>query len=130
MRRNVILVLTVALTSLAVSGCHQPGKKSASTGFALTTADSVLPSMQETDYGSEAYSTLASPTPVAETYEPSAPVTRFEPQYHTVAKSETLYGLARTYYGDHHRWKAIYEANRSTISDPNSIQIGQRLLIP
>ncbi len=130
MRRNVILVLTVALTSLTVSGCHQPGKKSASKGFAMSAANSVLPSLQETDYGFEAQPSFASPATVAETYEPSMPMTLSEQQYHTVTKSETLYGLARTYYGDHHRWKAIYEANRSTISDPNSIQVGQRLLIP
>ena len=50
---------------------------------------------------------------------------------HTVAKKETLYSIARTYYnGDHHRWRDIYEANRADISDPNRIRVGQKLVIP
>ncbi len=130
MRRNVVFVLTLAFTTLTFSGCQHLSKKSAGRGLAVTSADSVLPSLQETVYGTDPYPTFASPASAAETYEPSTPVTPAEPLYHTVAKSETLYGLARTYYGDHHRWKAIFEANRSTISDPNKIQAGQRLLIP
>lgn len=51
-------------------------------------------------------------------------------RYHTVAKGDTLYALARRYYGEQRRWKDIYEANRNSISDPNKIRVGQRLLIP
>ena len=51
-------------------------------------------------------------------------------RYHTVQKKDTLYSLARQYYNDQHRWKDIYEANRSEIGDPNKIRIGQRLVIP
>jgi nucleoid-associated protein YgaU len=48
-----------------------------------------------------------------------------------VAKGETLYGLARSYYGDHRRWKEIYEANRAMIGgNPNQIRVGQKLAIP
>ena len=51
-------------------------------------------------------------------------------RYHVVAKRDTLYGLARVYYGDQRRWKDIYEANRAEISNPNLIKVGQNLLIP
>ncbi len=51
-------------------------------------------------------------------------------RYHTVAKGDTLYSLARRYYSKQRRWKDIYEANRNQISDPNKIRVGQRLLIP
>ncbi len=51
-------------------------------------------------------------------------------RYHTVAKKDTLYSLARTYYNDQRRWKEIYEANSGTLSDPNKIFVGQRLVIP
>jgi len=51
-------------------------------------------------------------------------------RYHTVAKGDTLYRLARMYYNDQARWKDIYEQNRSQISDPNRIRVGQRLVIP
>ena len=57
---------------------------------------------------------------------PESPAVR----YHIVAKNDTLYSLARQYYGDHHRWKDIYGANRTSISDPNLIRVGQRLVIP
>lgn len=130
MRRNVVIVLTLALTTLTFGGCQNLGKKNADVGLAVVSADPDLPSFQETVYGAEPYPTLASPTSLGETYEPSTAATRSAQQYHTVAKRETLYGLARTYYGDHHQWKAIYEANRSSISNPNNIQVGQRLLIP
>ena len=49
---------------------------------------------------------------------------------HIVARKETLYGLARQYYGDHHRWRDIYEANKSHVRNPNKIFVGQRLAIP
>ena len=51
-------------------------------------------------------------------------------RYHTVQKKETLYSISRQYYGDHTKWKDIYAANRSDISDPNKIRVGQRLMIP
>lgn len=49
---------------------------------------------------------------------------------HTVAKKDTLYSIARLYYNDQGRWKAIYEANRAQIPDPNRIRVGQQLVIP
>jgi len=51
-------------------------------------------------------------------------------RYHTVQKKETLYSISRQYYGDHTKWKEIYAANKSEISDPNKIRVGQRLMIP
>lgn len=51
-------------------------------------------------------------------------------RYHTVAKSDTLYGLARLYYNDASKWKSIYQANQDQLADPNRIRIGQRLMIP
>ena len=51
-------------------------------------------------------------------------------RYHTVQRKETLYSISRQYYGDHGKWKDIYAANRSEISDPNKIRVGQRLMIP
>lgn len=49
---------------------------------------------------------------------------------HTVAKGETLYAIARQYYGDQSKWKTIYDANRGELPDPNRIRAGQRLVIP
>ena len=49
---------------------------------------------------------------------------------HTVAKGDTLYSLARQYYGDQSKWRSIYDANRNELPDPNRIRVGQRLVIP
>lgn len=47
--------------------------------------------------------------------------------WHTVAKGETLYSIARQYGVT---WEAIWEANREAIPEPEVLQVGQRLRIP
>jgi nucleoid-associated protein YgaU len=49
---------------------------------------------------------------------------------HVVQRKETLYGLARNYYGDASQWKKIYQANQDQITDPNRIKVGMKLVIP
>ncbi|MCG3137333.1 MAG: hypothetical protein HJJLKODD_01177 [Phycisphaerae bacterium] len=49
---------------------------------------------------------------------------------HMVQKGDTLYSLARFYYNDQSQWKKIYEANKSTLHDPNQIKTGTQLFIP
>ena len=49
---------------------------------------------------------------------------------YTVRKGDTLYGLARRFYNDQRKWHLIYAANRTTLSDPNYIRVGQVLTIP
>lgn len=51
-------------------------------------------------------------------------------QSYTVQSGDTLSKIARQYYGDAGQWHKIFEANRGTISDPDKIQVGQRLTIP
>jgi nucleoid-associated protein YgaU len=114
---------------VTIGGCKSWGKKNTDYESSDAMTDMYTPSAQEPAYGIDRYATYGSPAASEDTFE-AAPVTTSEPRYHVVVKSDTLYGLARTYYGDHRRWKDIYEANRSVISDPNKIRIGQRLLIP
>ena len=49
---------------------------------------------------------------------------------HVVVKGDNLSKLAQTYLGNANQWRAIYEANKSIIKDPNLIYIGQVLTIP
>ena len=51
-------------------------------------------------------------------------------QTHTVQKGDTLYGLARRYYGDGKLWTKILEANRDKIKSETTIPIGAVLTIP
>jgi len=49
---------------------------------------------------------------------------------HTVGKGETLYSIAKDYYGDGNRWREIYEANKSKIPNANVLKVGLELTIP
>ena len=49
---------------------------------------------------------------------------------HTVASGETLGTIAEHWYGDARQYKAIFDANTGTLSDPNVIEVGQELVVP
>ena len=51
-------------------------------------------------------------------------------QTYTVRPGDTLSQIAERYYHNPGDWQWIYAANRSEISDPNSIYVGERLTIP
>ena len=129
MRWNAVCLFTSVLIMVSVGGCKLFDKNAAMEPV-VGAPDSFVAQAQETSYGADPYSANGSVFPVEDSYESSAPLAGSELRYHTVARHDTLYGLARAYYSDHHRWKEIYEANRATIADPNKIRVGQRLLIP
>lgn len=135
MRRNVTSLLVCSLI-VVLSGCALFRSKNKT---ALSTFDSYAfsPAAEPSNYeplelpAYEPTSAVVAPdqadwalTSIAEAA-PSASA-----RYHTVAKRDTLYSLARQYYGDQTKWKEIFATNRTTISDPNRIHVGQRLLIP
>lgn len=71
--------------------------------------------------------------PEVETITPDEPAggpIDLQPSTHIVQKGDTLYRLARFYYDDQTMWKRIWEANRDQIPDPNTLKIGQELIIP
>lgn len=74
-----------------------------------------------------AASTTARPAapPVTPTATPTA-----TKRTHTVAKGDTLSGIAKQVYGDANKWRLIFEANRGTLDDPDRIYPGQVLTIP
>jgi nucleoid-associated protein YgaU len=49
---------------------------------------------------------------------------------HTVESGDTLSKIAKQHYGDAGKWRAIFEANRDKIKDPDLIHPGQVLDIP
>jgi nucleoid-associated protein YgaU len=51
-------------------------------------------------------------------------------QTYTVQKGDTLYSIARRYYGDGKLWTRIDEANRGKYKSPNAIPVGTILVIP
>ena len=54
------------------------------------------------------------------------PITRT----YTVRSGDTLSSIAARFYHNPGRWQWIYAANRSKISNPNSIYVGEKLTIP
>ncbi|GHC53120.1 LysM peptidoglycan-binding domain-containing protein [Ulvibacter litoralis] len=49
---------------------------------------------------------------------------------HTVAGGESLSKIAKHYYKDPMKYKAIFEANKNILSNPDVIHPGQELVIP
>ncbi len=52
------------------------------------------------------------------------------PGTHTISPGDTLYSLARKYYGDSAMWVKIYDANEDNIEDKRLLEVGQTLVIP
>lgn len=51
-------------------------------------------------------------------------------QTYVVQSGDTLSSIASKVYKDSGKWKQIYDANRSTLSSPESARVGQTLIIP
>ncbi len=49
---------------------------------------------------------------------------------YTVVKGDTLSHIAKAHYGKAGKWRAIFDANRDQIDDPDKIFPGQVLKIP
>lgn len=59
-----------------------------------------------------------------------APVATREETVHKVRPNDNLFKIAKEYYDDETKWKRIYEANKSIMANPNSLYVGQSLVIP
>ena len=57
-----------------------------------------------------------------------SPINASSGRYYTVVKGDTLWGIAQRFYGNGSRYPEIARANN--ISNPNIINVGQKLLIP
>ncbi len=51
-------------------------------------------------------------------------------QEYTVKAGDSLSKIARHCYGDGNKWKAIWEANKDSVKNPDLIHPGQVLKIP
>lgn len=58
--------------------------------------------------------------------QPAAPRDRI----HHVQPGETLFDIAKKYYGNGEYYTTIYEANRKKMRSPNTVNVGVRLVIP
>jgi nucleoid-associated protein YgaU len=49
---------------------------------------------------------------------------------HTVQEGDTLFSLAREYYGDANRFADIFSSNRAVLRAPDQLPVGTVLVIP
>jgi len=47
-----------------------------------------------------------------------------------IKKGDTLSKISKDQLGGGHRWKYLYELNKTRIKDPNKLKAGQKILIP
>jgi nucleoid-associated protein YgaU len=60
----------------------------------------------------------------------AAPADNAYTQWYEVKKGDTLWKIAKEVYGDGSLYPDIFKANQDTLSDPDKIQVGQKLRIP
>jgi nucleoid-associated protein YgaU len=51
-------------------------------------------------------------------------------QFYTIVKGDSLWKIAKKFYGDGNKYPEIFEANREVIKDPDLIYPGQTIRIP
>lgn len=51
-------------------------------------------------------------------------------EFYVIKKGDTLWALAKRFYGDGNAYPRIFEANREVIKDPDLIFVGQKIRIP
>ncbi|MDZ7814714.1 MAG: LysM peptidoglycan-binding domain-containing protein [Planctomycetota bacterium] len=49
---------------------------------------------------------------------------------YVVKKNDTLWDIAKKFYGTGTMWKVIFEANRERLNGKTSVSVGQKLVIP
>ncbi|UCD27900.1 MAG: LysM peptidoglycan-binding domain-containing protein [Planctomycetota bacterium] len=134
----LIAVLTISLTA----GCQEKIEEPVAQAPAQQEPTEIFPEEQvpaaepqpvasppvDTTASIEARKPETKPQPAPkESYAPPKKVVR----YHVVRKGETLQKISQKYYGTTKKWRALYKANRKTLSKgPDKIQIGMKLVIP
>jgi len=90
---------------------------------------------QYRDYGSKTVNvTIKQSKPVATVQNTrpaeSSPAPKVTAKSYTVAKGDTLWVIAKKYYGDGSKYTKIFEANKGVLKNPNVIYPGQVLALP
>lgn len=119
-------------TNMKVSLEDYKVKEDKKEGFDLVVSISLK---QYKDYGTKTANvtfTQSKPTATVTTSRPaeSSPAPKTTAKTHTVVKGDTLWGIAKKYYGNGSQYSKIFNANKDKIKNPNLIYVGQVLTIP
>ncbi len=69
-------------------------------------------------------------TPPAAPASPTTPASAQPPRTYVMQRGDTLYSLAKRFYGDGKLWTKIADANRDKVRDVTAIPVGTVLVIP
>jgi len=74
--------------------------------------------------------TNQSETPASVPAETATGYFYMSPKIHRIQRGENLWKLAKRFYGDALLWPHIFRANTRTVTDPDHIVVGKKLVIP
>lgn len=95
-----------------------------------TTYSTGLPGDNYDTYASTGYDSTGGASTTYSQPAPTATASRSGGTTHVVGKGDTLYSLARLYYGNQSKWRDIYTANSNVLRSPDKLPVGQTLVIP
>lgn len=81
-------------------------------------------------YGKKEAATPSGNTIIVKKEEPVPAVSPKANKYHIVQSGDTLWAIAKKYYGNGAQYTKIFNANKDKIKNPNLIYPGQKLVIP
>ena len=90
-------------------------------GDEVSTGSSLIPVRKPGDVAVQA------PPPAEKKDEDRAPV---HPKTYIVEEGDTLYGIAKRFYGSVRPWKAIRDVNKALISSDNRLKAGDTIVLP
>jgi nucleoid-associated protein YgaU len=121
--KRILSWMVVLVFALVLAGCQSMGKKKETPSDQTDMEKSAMQEVQpetETDANQPADTTDTTAAPLG------------GGRTHVVQKGDTLFSLARQYYGPENQrmWRKIWEANRDKVPQPDQIKVGQELIIP
>ncbi len=130
---SAVITDGVSIDYLALTEYLKTFPVDAGTGLPTITADSVYADKNGNGRTNIVGQAKPEPEPVVEPEtptQPEAPANESTTNVYVVVKGDSLWKIAKNFYGSGAKWNLIYEANKATVKDPNQILIGQTLVIP
>jgi nucleoid-associated protein YgaU len=128
----------LALTALSQMGCQQSFSFGAPRQKPVPPSQSIenlMPQQMPATAPSKPAAEVRPPAMLAVHEAPPQPKDQYAPapksaRVHTVQAGETLFSIARQYYGDQRQWRRIYQANKNRLQDPQNVRVGMKLIVP
>ena len=125
-------LINQARLSFAASLPHQPGGAVEQIA-ALKRQIELLNSQIEAQRKTPAPAAVSAKAPAATGTEPQPPKpipAKPAVETYVIQSGDTLSSIATKMYKDSGKWKTIFDANRATLASPESVRVGQTLVIP